>query len=965
MEAASILFGKVMDLVFRAAKREINYVWYCTKNVDKLRNESQKLKDMKAILEHRINTAQEKGELLLDGVQIWIKNTDTELSTVAKFLEEEATAKKTCFNSRLCVNLSTLRRYSKIATRKTHLLLQIYEDGKTYDNCVSIPTPTPSILNLYERKNLDDINTHKLTLKEILTALADESVQIVGIYGLGGVGKTTLAKEVATEVKNLYADIVFITVSQTVDGKVIQEKVEAAAKRIIIGEKVLIILDDMWEYVELSEVGIPCGNSHMNCKILLTSRSKNVCESMNVQRSICVKTLKKDEAWVLFKRVVGERLETDITLKNIAEKVAEECGGLPLFIQVVGKALKSKPTYLWEAALHRLQYHDPLEIHSEIRKAFTHLKLSYDYLESEEAKSCFLMCSMFKEDGIIRLNDLVNYGVGLGIFNNLDSITDARYRVEIAVDTLKSTFLLLPEEDDSTVRMHDVVRDVALLIASKGIDNFLVKAGKGLTEWQSRNNTSQSYTRISLVNNQICKLPVDQELHFPLVDAFLIQSNEITTIPDEFIRSIREVKVLDMSWNKILSLPESIKLLTKLRTLDLSWNRDLNEISILGELKHLEILKIQAIGIETIPEEIGRLNNLRLLDVNDCLSLSHITPGVISRLICLEELYVEFYGKYLVELSELTSFKTLHLRVRGYDIFNGDHFEKMETLTWFSIQIGDGKDPFKHLRRSHLKRRLYVAGSNISPLKKVVQVSNAIILNEIEDMYSILPGVCEESFDGLKSISLIQCPNISCLVKTLGERKPTDKFFSQVEEITLEDLNRLKLLWDCPNRYISFRNLQTIRIVSCWSLLTLFPETVAQGLVNLNEIDIQSCGKMVAVISERDEQKIGSEIELTGSSETEQGIHDADIVFPSLTKISLSSLYELESFCSGDSTIKYPSLKFIHVSSCKKMTRWGYGVQDIPKISFEHHGTECSINDIIAHEARGYGDFEFGTLHDD
>ncbi|KAI3723801.1 hypothetical protein L2E82_35559 [Cichorium intybus] len=280
-------------------------------------------------------------------------------------------------------------------------------------------------------------------------------------------------------------------------------------------------------------------------------------------------------------------------------------------------------------------------------------------------------------------------------------------------------------------------------------------------------------------------------------------------------------------------------------------------------------------------------------------------------------------------------------------------------------------------RKTHLLLQIHEDGKIYDNCVSIPAPTPSIVdlyeRKNLDDIYAhnILPGVYEESFNGLKSLLVVQCPDVSCLVKTrdrdgmqtFDETKPMEQFFSQVEEITLENLSRMKFLWDCPNQYISFRNLQTIKLEWCYSLLTLFPVSVAQGLVNLSDIDIQYCYELVAVISTTDVQTTGSEIEQTGRCETERAIHDADILFPCLTKINLSGLSRLESFYSGHSTIRYPSLKFIHISDCPRMTTWSYGVHDIPKIKFHHQGTECSINDIIADKASGY--IEFGSLKDD
>ncbi|CAI9264664.1 unnamed protein product [Lactuca saligna] len=957
-EVANTVAGKIVDLLFSAAKREIDYIRNYTKNVDILKNEAQKLKDMRGRVQQRIDAAKEKGEALLDGVQNWLDKADIEISKVGEFLEEEANAKKTCFNLRPCVNLSTLYHYSKMAINMTSFLLQHQEDGKTHEYCVSIPTPTPRLVDLYQPKNLDDIDTHKLALREIIQAIKDESIQMVGIYGSGGVGKTTLAKEVAAQVKNLFAEIVFITVSQTVDVEKIKKNVEVAAKRIMINkEKVLIILDDIWEPLVLSDLGIPCGKDHMNCKILLTSRRMDVGEGMNVDRNICVNTLKKEEAWVLFKRIVGdEKLANNSSLVKIAKEVTEECGGLPLIIQVVGNALKNKKIDTWEGALDRLRKHAPLEIAPEIRKAFTHLKLSYDLLESKEAKYCFLLCSLFGEDEIIDTLRLAEYGVGLRIFDNLDSINDAKKRVEMAVDTLTSSSLLLLEPGDK-VKMHDVVRDVALLVTSSSEgeekEKFLVEAGKDLTEWQPRNRTSESYTKISLMDNRIHKLP-DHELHFPLLDTFLIQSNGLSIIPDDFFRGMKEVIVLDMAFNHIKSLPQSLKLLTKLIMLDLSFNRSLNEICIVGELKDLEILKVRATGIKVIPEEIGQLTNLRVLDAGECDGLSDVTVGVILKLTWLEELYIGTDAKNavsrlgLLEISKLKSFRALHLKMDSDACHLFPQGTYLETLQEFFFQFIQKNTLIRRIflridpepSKSYLKRRLHIESSKFPfkmPIKKLFQVSDGMVLKRIKDLDNIIPDLYGEStIDELKSIELEECDKVSCLVKTtdededatqtfvapndlmLGQRKTSkEKYFSQVEDIHLDHLDNLKLLFDCSFQYISLCNLQVIKIAYCDSLLTVFPLRVAQGLSNLKRLEILSCDSLMVVISGGDEQTTHNDIE-----------------FPRLTHISLKILPKLKSFYSGDSIVKYSSLEFIEVEDCLSMKRWGYGVHDMPNGKF-------------------------------
>ncbi|RVW70657.1 putative disease resistance protein [Vitis vinifera] len=134
---------------------------------------------------------------------------------------------------------------------------------------------------------------------------------------------------------------------------------------------------------------------------------------------------------------------------------------------------------------------------------YSSLELSYRHLHGDEAKSLFLLCGLMDND--IFIDDLLKYVMALRLFQGTNTLEETRNKVETLVDNLKASNLLLETSDNAFVRMHDVVRDVALAIASKD-HVFSLREGVGLEEWPKLDEL-QSCNKISLAYNDIRKLP--------------------------------------------------------------------------------------------------------------------------------------------------------------------------------------------------------------------------------------------------------------------------------------------------------------------------------------------------------------------------------------------------------------------------------------------------------------------------
>jgi disease resistance protein RPS2 len=153
--------------------------------------------------------------------------------------------------------------------------------------------------------------------------IKDSSVGVIGIWGLGGVGKTHLL----TKINNAFLGdsffdyVIFVTASKQGSVEKIQGEIGKKLKlklpeggdvksraNIILDflkrRKFLILLDDVWNQIDLEAVGIPYPLGR--CKVVLTTRSKMVCGQMDVRKEINVACLLHDEAWQLFQEKVGQ-----------------------------------------------------------------------------------------------------------------------------------------------------------------------------------------------------------------------------------------------------------------------------------------------------------------------------------------------------------------------------------------------------------------------------------------------------------------------------------------------------------------------------------------------------------------------------------------------------------------------------------------------------------------------------------
>ena len=477
-----------------------------------------------------------------------------------------------------------------------------------------------------------------LMFEKVRRCLEDEQVRSIGLYGIGGAGKTTLLKKINNEYfgrSNDFDVVIWVVVSKSISIEKIQEvilkklttpehnwksssKEEKTAEifKLLKAKNFVILLDDMWERLNLLEVGIPDLSDQTKSRVvLLTTRSERVCDEMEVHKRMRVECLTPDEAFSLFCDKVGENiLNSHPDIKRLAKIVVEECKGLPLALIVIGRSMASRKTPReWEQAIQVLKSY-PAEFSGMGDQVFPILKFNYDHLDNDTIKSCFLYCSIFPEDHIIRNEGLIDLWIREGFLNKFTDIHKARNQGDEIIRSLKLACLLESDVSEDTCKMHDVIRDMALWLSCEYgeekhksfvlEDVELIKAYE-IVKWKEAQ-------RISLwdsnINEELSLSPC-----FLNLQTLILRKSNMKSLPIGFFQFMPVIRVLDLSGNKeLVELPLEICRLESLEYLNLTWT-----------------------SIKRMPIELKNLTKLRCLVLNYLERLEVIPSNVIS---CLPNL---------------------------------------------------------------------------------------------------------------------------------------------------------------------------------------------------------------------------------------------------------------------------------------------------------------------------------------
>ncbi|XP_066352231.1 disease resistance protein RPM1-like [Miscanthus floridulus] len=680
-------------------------------------------------------------------------------------------------------------------------------------------------------EELAGIDKNKQTLISSLS-IEDPSLRIIAVWGMGGIGKSTLVNNVYKNEGSNFDCRAWVSISQSYKLEDVWKKMltdlvgkdkkafdpgtmDSAELRVQLIKTLdkkwyLTILDDVWTADVLFRIKEVLVDNGLGSRVIITTRIEEVASIAEDSCKIKVEPLGDHDSWHVFCRKAFPKVENYICppeLLQCGKNIVEKCDGLPLALVAIGSILSLRPKNVDEWKL----FYDQLiwELHSNenLNHVEKIINLSYKYLP-DYLKNCFLYCAMFPEDYLIHRKRLIRLWIAEGFIEqkgtcSLEDIAESYLR-----ELVRRSMLHVAQRNSfgriKCIRMHDLVPELAIFQSKR----------EGFSTTYDGNN-----------------------------EAMLVGSDS------------RRVAVLQCS----KGIPSNIDA-SRLRTFitfDTSRASSLWYSSISSKPKYLTVLDLSGLPIETIPSSIGELFNLRLLCLDDTKVKE--LPKSITKLQNLQTLSIE--NAQLVKFPEgFSKLKKLrHLLV-----------SRLHDVTFNSFKLWEAIEPFKGLWSLIELQTLWAIKASevfVAKLGNLSQLRSLAIcdvrsnycaqlcgsLSKMRQLSSLMIEACNE--DELLQLDDLTFPNPLqnlILVGRLSEGTLTSPFFLNHGNGLLRLMLHYSQLSESSVPHLSkLSNLTKLSLVRAYTGQELYfqadwflnlKELYLKNLPHLNQIGIQKGG---------------------------------------------------------------------------------------------------------------------------
>ncbi|XP_048546431.1 disease resistance protein RGA2-like [Triticum urartu] len=709
-----------------------------------------------------------------------------------------------------------------------------------------------------------------VVVKLLLDQQDQRRVQVLPIIGMGGLGKTTLAKMVYNDqgvqqhfelkmwhcVSNNFDVIPFLKsiIELAVSGRCdMPDTIELLQKQLeqVIGQKrFMLVLDDVWNEDERKweDVLKPilCSIGGPGSVIVVTTRSEKVASIMQTLGPHRLACLSEQDSWELFaqkaysKGVEQEKAE----LISIGRRIVNKCRGLPLALKTMAGLLSSyQQVQEWKAIEERDFRDNNVRGKDEIMSI---LKLSYRHLSSE-MKQCFAFLAVFPKDYVMDKDMLIQLWMANGFIQEKRPV-DLTTRGEFIFDELVWRSFLQDKQEciDNygtenyvavNCKMHDLMHDLA----------------KDVTDECA---SIEELTQQKALLKDVCHMQVTGA-EMEVISGLCNGRTYLRTLlaPSKYYKVLRELLQVSSSLRALHCLPPSIAICKAinakhLRYLDLSRSKIVtlpNSICVLYNLQTLRLTNCYKLRL--LPEGMARLRKLIYLYLSGCHSLKRMSPnfGALNNLQILTRFVVDTGdGLGIEELKELQ-----HLSNR------------LELLNLSKIKSGENAKEANLSQKQNLSELLFSWGHEIDDeprdVEEVLQClephSNIQKL-EIYGYHGLAISQWMRKphmFDCLRELTMSHCPKCSSI--------PVIWLSVSLEILVLQRMDNLITLCDnldvefggCINPLQIFPRLKKMSLIELPSLEIWAENSVGEPSDNLvtfpvlEELEIKNCPKLASI----------------------------------------------------------------------------------------------------------------------
>ncbi|KAG0623115.1 hypothetical protein M758_3G149500 [Ceratodon purpureus] len=704
---------------------------------------------------------------------------------------------------------------------------------------------------------------------------------ILGLVGMGGVGKTTLAREIYNHfvAEKKFWNMTFLEIhrdSSTSDVEVRSTWVRELRKQLLwdllrvqtstsndysswfrkvasVGP-VLIVVDNVYNLGQFEALVPLVSDLHPGSRIIVTSRDRSVSNHVAGRSKLehClydVSTLGVEESSMLFNWHAFQADEAPEELKGVAKEVVEGCGGLPLALKVIGSSLfdvrpDEDSEAIWLEAVHALRQNPDVK---------GVLKWSYDHLSKPEKHMFLDIACLFCNRGVEE---------ALAYWRSCLNCTSCS-GVQTPHTSLRSLINKNLVSGRTTLRVHDLLVDLGQEIGKKAKRHFVngTIAEASIMKKQGTNKT----LALSLVGSRKRKFEAEDfasmpNLHFlELPDGCIVNGD---------FRCI-STKLRWLRWRGIVldCIPLGLDV-SCLTSLDFSMSTNLVTLwteseGVLKGFPNLLQLNLQeCTSITRLPNSIGQSSQLEKLNLGGCKKLK-ILPKSIGQLKRLQDLDLwgcsslkglpesigQASGLHNVSLGGCTKLKELPKSIGQLQQLQVLHLSNCTSLTAIPDSIGA------------LSNLVRLDASDCTSLEKLppsiglCSSLQLLVVDAIAECHTFSDGHIGEAWSRLQNLYLQKCGGLGSLLtygalKFLKHLTVEDSFrnpshFTELPESIGLLMNLSSMYIACeklqclPNSIGDLKLLQFIQLRFCDNLKRL-PKTLG-GLTSLEELYIERC----------------------------------------------------------------------------------------------------------------------------